>query len=351
LNQDLDNHLPAVVADTLAHGTGQLVDKLHAATHAAYAGLLYTTHNPIGRNPWLLPITVESLRRMRKGLQYCPACLSTDAKPYFRRVWRLAFVTSCTIHGTSLRDECPACGAILHPHRAQSLVTCWRCDQSLCAPALNVASHDHLSWQHALEASLQQGWMTLGDEPVRSHIGFAIIRQVAAIMINGRQATALRDAVARNLGGDPSPYEKPTARQPIEYLTLPERQRLFDLVGRVIRGWPAMFAHVCLEAGLLRAQAIRDMAEPPFAFDEVVTSFLTGPGYVSPEAEVAAAAAWLRKTTGKATYASLKELCGETRHSIYKYMDYERRPMKRSHYHNLASGSHSAIKGAQNTGN
>jgi hypothetical protein len=68
-------------------------------------------------------------------VQFCPACLSEDAVPYFRRSWCLAFVTVCARHGLRLLDRCAACRAWLRFERtsldAESLAVCYRCNSDL----------------------------------------------------------------------------------------------------------------------------------------------------------------------------------------------------------------------------
>ena len=50
---------------------------------------------------------------MRRGdepfLVYCPRCLASDSKPYFRRQWRLAPCVVCLTHRTMLLDRCWNC--------------------------------------------------------------------------------------------------------------------------------------------------------------------------------------------------------------------------------------------------
>jgi hypothetical protein len=325
LAQDLDNFVPERVAARIEAGAGIDADSLQTMVLSSYAGTLLTSHNPRGRNPWLLPISVDNNRRHRHGLQFCPICLASDATPYFRKRWRVAFVASCTIHGTLLRDRCAACQAPVHQHSAASPGNCSACGAALCVPTASVARYEHIQWQAALEAGLDRGWIMLGGEPTRAHVVFAIVRQVAALLVNGNRAGRLRDETARAWGGDPSPYAKPTARQPIEYLDLPERHRLFDMVERLMRGWPHRFVHACHEADLHRSHAIKDMTDPPFAYEKVMRAYMDRTPYYPSEGEVAAAAAWLRRTRGRATYRDLKSICGESRSAIYRHMDYERR--------------------------
>jgi len=48
-----------------------------------------------------------------KWLRFCGTCLKEDAIPYYRREWRLSFVTVCARHGTLLLSGCGNCGRIV----------------------------------------------------------------------------------------------------------------------------------------------------------------------------------------------------------------------------------------------
>ncbi|MEO7692220.1 MAG: TniQ family protein [Sphingomonas sp.] len=332
LAQDLDNFVPQRVAARIEVGAGVNPEEIKAMALPDYVGTLLTSHNARGRNPWLLPITIDNNRRRRHGLQFCPICLGTDPAPYFRKRWRVGFVTSCAAHGVLLRDRCATCDEPVHQHVAASPRHCSACGAGLCAPTTAIARHDHITWQARLEAGLDQRWIMLGGEPTRAHVVYSIVRQVAALLVNGKKAARLRVEAARAWGGDPSPYAKPTARQPIEYLDVAERHRLFDMVERLVQGWPHRFVHACHEAGLHRSHAIKDMSDPPFAYEEVMRAYMDRTPYYTSEPEVAAAAAWLRRTQGRATYRDLKEICGESRAAMYRHMDYERRQATQSRW-------------------
>lgn len=325
LNQDLDNFVPPHIAARIAAGTCIEIDDVASMTLAAYAGTLLVNHNPKGRNAWLLPTTVKSNDRRRRGLQFCPQCLTSDRIPYFRRRWRLAFVTMCTTHSILLRDGCPTCGEIVHPHRALSPTHCFRCGESLCAPTATAPRSEYLAWQRELELALERGWSFLGAEQIRTYVLAAIVRQIATLLVNGRRAGRLREAVCRQSGALASPFEKVTRRQPVEYLGLAERHRLFKMVQHLMQDWPTTFVEACHEAGIYRSHAIKDMPYSPFAYERVLRDHLDATPYYASEPEVAAAAAWLRRTKGTATYADLKAICGESRGAIYRHMDYQRR--------------------------
>lgn len=327
LDQDLDNYAPNHVIALLGKGVGVEPDAVHAMTLFEFEGRLNETHIPIGRKAWIMPTTVASNNRKRPGMQFCPTCLARDERPYLRRTWRMAFVTCCIQHGCLLRDRCPYCDQPLHPHLSPSLRHCFRCGRDISKTVDNEKPRfEMIEQQRRFETALEQGWAMLNHRPIYSHLYFCVIRRIAAMFVNGLRAKPFREAVVNQLGGDDSEFEKPTKRQPIEYLGVADRYRLFDLVERTMEDFPHRFVSACRKARLSRSHLIKDMPYVPFVYDEVAKEYLDERPYFPSEAEVMAAAAWLRRTQGRATFRDLKMICGESRAAIYQHMDYERNP-------------------------
>ena len=84
--------------------------------------------------PWIIALGNRNRQRYA-GLPCCPQCLASDSEPFFRRVWRLAFVVACEVHGTRLIDRCPSCSALVVPHlcisQLQNLARCSTCGQDI----------------------------------------------------------------------------------------------------------------------------------------------------------------------------------------------------------------------------
>lgn len=55
-------------------------------------------------------------KRAKNGLRCCPLCLKEDKKPYFRKIWRFAYIPICLIHNAYLINICPNCGASITPY-------------------------------------------------------------------------------------------------------------------------------------------------------------------------------------------------------------------------------------------
>lgn len=328
LAQDLDNFAPANLVKRLAIGCGIDEEALTGCTFVSFKGAINHNHNKRGRNPWILPTTIDNNARLRPGLQFCPLCLADD-KPYFKMTSRLAFVTACTRHGVRLRDRCPHCSEPIRPLQASSLWLCSRCDRDVRVETEAVA-HRTLAWQQKAEAAAKTGYIQLGGEFVPSATWFAIARQIAALMVNGPKSANFRSATAKLYGGDSSSFEKPTKRQPFEYLEVADRLRLFTQIAKLMEGWPHRFVQAAWDAGIRRSHATKDMAFVPLIYEIELRAYLDATPYFANDREVAAAAAWLRREKGAAYYRDLKELCGESRKVIYSHMDYQRKQSKPS---------------------
>lgn len=133
----LDRALPDRILQFLREHTGIPVEDIAALTIAP---------DPLAR--LRLPLRASpqqscAPRRQVTWLQFCPACLTEDETPYFRRGWSLATRVSCFHHGCRLRDRCPSCGGGLAPFSQKRLVPhqiCARCGAALCKrtrPATN----------------------------------------------------------------------------------------------------------------------------------------------------------------------------------------------------------------------
>lgn len=336
LAQDLDNFAPLNLLQQLAIGSQVDIESLQACTLGSYQGALNINHNKRGRNPWVLPTTIDNNVRHRPGLQFCPMCLLED-RPHFRKPWRLGFVTACTTHGTMLRDRCPHCHELVRPLQSSEAWRCFSCDESLRVETVT-APAQLLTWQKGAEQALENGWAKLGDQFISSTTWFIIMRQVATLLVNGPKAEGLRKTTVQLYGGTDDPFPKPTERQPFEFLEVADRLRLFTQVAKLTKDWPHRFVQASFDAGLCKSHAIKDMPYVPFAFDAMLRTYLDATPYHASDAEVAAVASWLRKTKGAAYYRDLKAICGESRRAIYRHMDYQRQQKHPSVWHERIQG-------------
>jgi hypothetical protein len=70
----------------------------------------------------------------------------------------------------------------------------------------------------------------------------------------------------------------------------------------------------------------------PFAFEQALLRHLDKTPDQASGGEVEAAARWLRRLQGAATYKALSAICGESRAAIYSHMNHLLRPATPSRY-------------------
>lgn len=111
--------------EALVHATTllQYSERIHGAGARDHASI-----------PWIISMGCRNRQRFA-GVPCCPQCLQEDVQPYFRRLWRLAFVVGCEKHRVRLIDRCPACECIIAPHLCTSHVgnigLCFACHSRL----------------------------------------------------------------------------------------------------------------------------------------------------------------------------------------------------------------------------
>jgi len=207
--------------------------------------------------PWMLALGARN-RKRTGGLQYCPACLAEDAKPYFRLQWRFAWHTGCEHHGCSLLDRCEFCDAPLEPHRLDaqdgSVVVCATCKADLRRAHAHPCLPDALSFQRVADHALKVGegaglghvldtksWFELAD------FFISMVRR-ANRSEEHRSLVALIHEVAGTL-----PHGIPViSGSGIELLRTHDRQILLGLVWKFMNINEADFLQALLSSGLSR---------------------------------------------------------------------------------------------------
>lgn len=136
-NRDIDRQAPDWLIKGLCWNTASSYAQGFGATLQAYAGTLFRESRDGYVQKWILPLQMYHQTRTGFGMQFCPRCLAEDAEPYYRKRWRVALYTYCSIHHCLLLDRCPQCGAPVIFHRREfgqleligdvQITECYRC--------------------------------------------------------------------------------------------------------------------------------------------------------------------------------------------------------------------------------
>ena len=159
---DGDRGVPEERLATLSRVSGIPEEGVRAAAIQPIASRIQGGHlNASSSWPWTLTIGARNTRRSG-GIQFCPTCLHEDDTPYFRLPWRFAWHVGCAAHEATLLDRCPACSAVVTPHRlpadAAHVAVCASCTADLKDAETEPCQQEALAFQQAAEQVALQGF-------------------------------------------------------------------------------------------------------------------------------------------------------------------------------------------------
>lgn len=280
-SRDIDKGLYADVLEVLSAKTATPHARVLETTWWGYRGLPAGVLSGNGRAPWFLSVDVRAGRRQGVWVAYCPSCLQDDAEPYFRRQWRLTFVTVCAQHRCQLLDRCAACAAPCHLHRvpreAEAMTCCYRCQfdaRRAQAPVLanTVDRHCLRQCQTWLVEALHHGWYLLAPTTavaiaeylaVLTHLGRLVLRRYRAHALH----RAFRGPVA-NPVWEPSWLSSPD--RALDMLPVTDRFALMLLLAWWLDHWPEQFVALCAMAQLTRTDLRSGFLDPPAWYEAAV---------------------------------------------------------------------------------
>lgn len=310
--RDIDKCADERMLSLLAQKTGTPFEKVFETTLAAYQGTIYEKHNPFGNTRWIMPLGIYHRTRRQFGLQFCPICLAQDCTPYYRRRWRLAFITCCEQHRITLMDQCPSCGEPINFHRSEmgdrkkqtpiSMVHCHACQFDL-RDAVDLVSPardpEEINFQKRLLQAVRDGWIEVnGYGPVYSHLYFIVLHQFLRLFGLGRKSAALQKAARRSFDCETLTIDSVQEIRDIEHFRVYERRKLLSIARCLLEDWPDRFISFCESNRIWSAILLRDMDYVPFWYWSVVHDYLYRISYYSSEQEICSVVKYIIKTGG-----------------------------------------------------
>ena len=281
VDQVTDDHLLKVLADQTATPWAQVSE----STLPGYLGFAIRKRPRRGLRPWVLRTGRHDGRHPR--LQYCPYCLQHDEDPYFRRPWRLTFVTTCAQHRCRLLDRCTKCLAPFTipqgPSATDAITCCMRCQfdvRRARAPQVEakVSHHRVIAFEVVLIEALRRGWCPLGRTlSVLTEEYLAVLLHLGRMLVSRRSSQDLRQAFCRQLGepdfepGFPSPQKRS-----IEVLSVADRFSLLVLLAWWLDDWPTRFIAMCSQVQLSPGDLSHSFRFPPDWYEDVVEQVARG---------------------------------------------------------------------------
>lgn len=157
-DEDVDRLVTAEQLAILSAASGLPISTLESFSLNSFVGQL--SGNSVLAATWILSTGTPGHVRIRYGQQACITCLRSE-EPYFRREWRLAFVTACHRHDRRLIDRCANChahiGVLDGPWQPYEPWRCWRCGRDLEDPCPEPLQADAADLQRLCLSVLEIG--------------------------------------------------------------------------------------------------------------------------------------------------------------------------------------------------
>ena len=323
--RDIDRCATSEVLETLSAGTGTDLTRVEASTLAAYAGRLFESHTPNGNALWLLPLGVFHRTRKRHGIQFCPACLA-DGVPYYRRSWRVAFVTICDRHLVKLSDRCPDCAAPVAFHRGEhgdrnerladaAMRACHECGANLAQSVFPEVAARRVGEQSIVQRTwldaLDRGYYRFADgTAVYSNLFFAGLRILFQNFSAGKVSGRLRVCA----GGNAETWmpEWTGNSHSVEQLSVDDRFELSSFAGSALQDWPRSFVSICKDANIVSSDLMGALKNVPYWYYKVVEEHFSRGTYSPTLPEISEAIHYLRRRDLAVSEKSVSRTLGVT---------------------------------------
>lgn len=273
-SRDIDKCVSDDVLTKMAAVSGATLEKIRVTTLLALEGYLTEKIVIHGANKWIVPLGIVHRRRKIPGLMYCPVCLQEDHIPYYRRRWRLAFVTVCTKHAIQLLDRCGACGAVIAPHRvdinsgtfvsSNSLIgCCYACSKPLANSHASPAHSRVVAQQLNFETILECGYARLLDnDSLYSHLFFDGVRA----LVSGLSSKAFKVRINADLNANSEGHNQ----RSFEAAGVESRYLMMLSLTAILDNWPNSFIQFAAKSNVRYSDLMRDHRDLPFWYEDVL---------------------------------------------------------------------------------
>lgn len=274
-NRDVDRLGPHWLMEELSRRTGTPLAVVERTCLRTLQGELFPSFKPSGALPWVLTMGVYHRKRSAYGQQFCPLCLRSDEVPYYRRSWRLAFMTVCPTHDVMLHDRCPECTEPLNFHRGEmgrgglddalEMSMCHACGmdlrQSLVRPVQVYLPEIH-EWMQAM-ASRGVEANELDDWNVMHHLARLILSEIPNL--------SLHEHLCRQVGAPE--WQMPKGRTLVESCELELRHHLMQLIGYLMLDLPGRLDDAWRSRAIRYNHMLKDFRNAPVGYEHMVSRF------------------------------------------------------------------------------
>jgi hypothetical protein len=239
----------------------------------SYKGLLAEKIYCNTRNKLILPLVNRGRSNTKSGLRYCPRCLKKDSKPYFRKHWRLSFVTTCVEHLCFLQNCCPNCHSpitLYKMHDSHDFYRCHKCGASLLDAEVKMIPKESygIRAQQNLLNILNSGVFTFEKNEYISLAYFPVFKQIAKLIYNSSfRKGILEYECLSKIVHLPKFNKKPSVYT--EDISIEEQYVLYSLVEYVLQT-AERINMFCESNKIGRSELTHSMEFVPFWYESIV---------------------------------------------------------------------------------
>jgi hypothetical protein len=272
---DLDRGVDDVRLARLVCQSGIDGPALRAATLLPIACAIGLTNaTEIAIWPWVLALGSRN-RKRRGGLQYCPICLASDARPYFRLQWRLAWHTCCADHGITLFDRCCHCQSPVEPNRLSvgtAISSCSTCNGDMRHATGLPAPKAALAFQQCADSVAVLGAGQYGRHRLSAKDWFLLARYFLMLLrCAARYRSSNLAKCLNSLDASVSKLQPPvTGQLGFEMLPAAERSKFLSCTVSLIQIGPELLEDAVVAAALSSASLRQEWRSLPQDIDEIV---------------------------------------------------------------------------------
>lgn len=300
-NRDIDKSADERLLKILSERTGIPFPRIVQTTLAAYAGKIYEKHNPKGNTVWIMPLRIYHRQRLRCGLQFCPYCLLEDAEPYFRREWRLSWISVCEKHGIRLLDICPDCQKPIVFHRQEmgirnqpvsfSMIECAFCETLWTAPKwlrkCVKADQKSIDFQVFLKKIVDDSWGEIpGSGLVHSILYFKGLKQILRILSVCNRSVKFREHLIHRSG-----INIPLVSKDMNFdnLGVDQRYQVLQAAKCLLDRWSIGFIDSAQNSKTWSSVLLPQNGDVPFWYSSIIKENLSQILYSASEQEIISA--------------------------------------------------------------
>lgn len=223
--------------------------------------------------------------RFLSTLKFCPVCLRED-KAYFRKHWKLTFVTACSIHKCYLYDSCPQCKSKLSilkmHHNELGFAFCSICGfqfQKAKEQTIPKKYFDGLNQQNNFLKILEKGYVQYQQHIVYSFCLFDTVIQLTKILLIQKNILFIHKDPLFRLLEDACSKKYNTSKSTYLQLSTIENYALFGIIGFLFERYPQNMKKYIMLNNKTYGNMIREIKYLSFWYDNLINDIV--PRYIA----------------------------------------------------------------------